>query len=147
MCTHEPEVLPTWALPEGEERSSGPALPSWPSGFTGLKVYLGPDVAFLQREATLHKSWRVGRGRELMTQMAGGRQRAEVRRVADAHLEEAVGVHVVHVHVDHAEQVLDLLEAHLTVLVGVRSMQIEVDPGVGAQEILQTGWAQPPADR
>lgn len=165
VCTREPEVLPTWALPEGEERSSGPALPSWPSGFTGLKVYLGPDVAFLQREATLHKSWQVGRGRELVaqmagegrgqvgrgrelvTQMAGGRQRAEARMVADAHLEEAVGVHVVHVHVDHAEQVLDLLEAHLTVLVGVRSMQIEVDPGVGAQEILETGWAQPPADR
>ena len=62
MCTHEPEVLPTWALPEGEERSSGPALPSWPSGFTGMKVYLGPDVAFLQREATHHKSWGVGRG-------------------------------------------------------------------------------------
>lgn len=67
--------------------------------------------------------------------------------VAGAHLEEAVGVHVVHVQVDHAEQVLDFLEAHLTVLVGVCPVQIGVDPGVGAQEIPARGWAPPPADR
>lgn len=67
--------------------------------------------------------------------------------VAGAHLEEAVGVHVVHIHVHHSEQAFDLLEAHLTVLVGVCPVQIGVDPGVGAQEIPAIGWALPPANR
>lgn len=63
------------------------------------------------------------------------------------HLEEAVGVHVVHVHIDHSEQAFDLLEAHLIVLVGVCPVQVGVDPGVGAQEIPAIGWALPLADR
>lgn len=66
--------------------------------------------------------------------------------VAHAHLEEAVGIHVIHVHVDHSEQALDLLEAHLTVLVGVCPVQVAVDPGVSAQEIPSTGWAPLPDD-
>jgi hypothetical protein len=60
-----------------------------------------------------------------------------------------VGIHVIHVHVDHPEQALDLLEAHLTVLVRVCPVQIGVDPGVGAQEIRATDWAHhpPPAGK
>lgn len=67
--------------------------------------------------------------------------------MAGAYLEKAVSVHVIHVHVDHSEQALDLLEAHLTVLVGVCPVQVGVDPGVGAQEIPATGLAPPPAGR
>lgn len=102
-------------------------------------------MAFLQGEATLPQDG--GWGWKLMTQTAGGGQTAEVRVVAGAHLEEAVGVHVIHVHVDHSEQALDLLETHLTILVRVSPVQVGVDPGVGAQEIPATGWALPLADR